>query len=301
MTPKVSSRDETPLEFLRANILAAAQQTHPDVLYDDLLQAEVLNPQDLKILPASLQFKQVAVTGEYSKLPDALMQKIRFRAVDDTGQDLFDTTLPTYELSNRNVSIGYEPDTVEDQEIINSFGGLDNTPPYLIQLRPVLKNEKNRIAVGGDGLPVGEPFSLTMELTSPNGSQSIENTLLTGSLAVIGLVSQQAVIPEVLPDDERDAARLFYEVAIDYIDRWNRAEEELASLLRLHIVRPLPTIVTVGAVFETDRLFDTSFSFDLKGLYGTGFMGRSSDYKLRCESSFDIDLAGHINTRLGNL
>ena len=38
----------------------------------------------------------------------------------------------------RRLDITFEPQTIEDQEIMNSYGGLDNTPLYLIRLRPVL-------------------------------------------------------------------------------------------------------------------------------------------------------------------
>ena len=48
------------------------------------------------------------------------------------------------------------PQTVEDQEIINSYGGLDNTPSYLVRLRPTLTISKERIIVAKDGLPMGK-------------------------------------------------------------------------------------------------------------------------------------------------
>ncbi len=43
-------------------------------------------------------------------------------------------------------ALSYEPETVEDQETIDSYGGLDNTPAYLVRLRPVLKVDGDMIS-----------------------------------------------------------------------------------------------------------------------------------------------------------
>ncbi len=76
-------------------------------------------------------------------------------------------------LRVKQIAITYEPETVEDQEIIDSYGGLDNTPAYLVRLRPVLKVNGERIVVGTDGLPMGSEYDLTIELISPNGTEKI--------------------------------------------------------------------------------------------------------------------------------
>jgi len=43
---------------------------------------------------------------------------------------------------------------VEDQQIMDSYGGLDNTPAYLVRLRPVLKVNGEMVVAGKDGLPM---------------------------------------------------------------------------------------------------------------------------------------------------
>ncbi|MCP4405970.1 MAG: hypothetical protein GY801_52845 [bacterium] len=70
-----------------------------------------------------------------------------------------------------------------------------------------------------------------------------------------------------MPEEEQDASRLLYEEAINYINRWNQAEEELAALMRLSIARPVPTVVTLGGVLDVAYLLDTPHGFEWKGLY----------------------------------
>ena len=257
-------QSQTPLEYLRGEI---ENYLSGNTTYDDLLQTRTLRAEEMKILPASLQFEQIATTNEYTEIPAELMHTARFIAADPDNNELFTITLEAFKLSNRAVSISYEPDTVEDQEIINSYGGLDNTPSYLVRLRPVLKVAGERVAIGRDGLPMGADYTLTVELISPGGTESFTNTHIIGNLSVMGIVSQRAAAPEDIPLEEKDAERLLFEEAVRYVDRWNQAENELGSLLGLNIARPIPTVVTVGGVIEVSYLLDTPHGFQWKGVY----------------------------------
>ncbi|MEW6215506.1 MAG: hypothetical protein AB1478_09960, partial [Nitrospirota bacterium] len=202
-----------------------------------------------------------------------LKHKVRFIAsrqntVDSIQGNLFDLTLPALMLSNQQIAISYEPETVEDQEIINSYGGLDNTPAYLVRLRPVLKVNGERIVVAKDGLPMGEDYNITMELISPNGVERIENTHIMGNLSAIGIVAQKAISDQLSAvSEEDDAETILRKEAINYIDRWNQAEEEFASLLHLTIIRPIPTFVTIGGVVDVTYLLDTPHGFEWKGVF----------------------------------
>jgi len=92
--------------------------------------------------------------------------------------ELFNVTVESHKLSNQRVILSHEPETVEDQEIIDSYGGLDNTPSYLVRLRPLLKVNDEIIAAGKDGLPMGEEYGLTFELLSPNGTEKFTSIRL---------------------------------------------------------------------------------------------------------------------------
>ncbi|HEU18361.1 MAG TPA: hypothetical protein ENO00_03125, partial [Deltaproteobacteria bacterium] len=114
-------RGETPLEYIKSEIDGWLSQNQPEMTRESFLRTKTLAVEEMKILPASLQFIQVAVTGEYTELPDELVHTVRFRTTSTGDDDFFDITLPAFRLSNRPVSITCEPETVEDQEIINSY------------------------------------------------------------------------------------------------------------------------------------------------------------------------------------
>ncbi|MEK6743598.1 MAG: hypothetical protein AABZ15_08310 [Nitrospirota bacterium] len=227
----------------------------------------------MNILPAGLQFKEIGITNEYTTIPDDLKHKVRFTAKTAQNSELLNSELDVMQLSNKQITISYEPETVQDQETINAWGGLDNTPAYLVRLRPVLIINGQRKAVGRDGLPMGSDYELTIELVSPKGTEKTTNTLIIGNLTVIGITAQKAVIaPSPLAGEgggegKKDAERLLYEAANHYIDRWNKSEEELASLLHLAIARPIPTVVTLGGVIDVTYLLDMPHGFTWKGVY----------------------------------
>ena len=169
-------------------------------------------------------------------------------------------------LSNRKVVLTYEPETVEDQQIVDSYGGLDNTPSYLVRLRPVIQVDGERLVVGSEGLPMGADYSFTMEILSPNGTETLRNTQIAGNLAAIGIVAQKAGAVSA-PSQDDDAETILWKEAMGYVARWNAAEEELAAFSKLSIARPLVTVVTVGGVIEVSYLLDIPHGFEWKGVF----------------------------------
>jgi len=256
---------KTPLEYIRTAVTTYLDSAYPGKTYEDALRTKTLIPEVMDILPASMQYGEVVVTREYTAIPDDLLHKVRFVATDMANTDLFDITLETLNLSNREILLSYEPETIEDQETLNFYGGLDNTPAYLVRLRPVLNVKGERVIVGRDGLPMGSDYRLTLELLSPNGMERVSSTHITGDLTAIGIVSQR--ITEVSQPETPNAGNLLYQEAKHYIDRWNQAEEELSSLMLLAIARPIPTVATLGGVIDVTYLLDSPHVFEWKGVF----------------------------------
>lgn len=260
-------REERPLEYVRERLEGYLMEEASGATYEGLLRKRALIPEVLNILPSSLQYRVVRVTDEYREIPEELLHRVRLRGIDERGGELFDLSVGVHRVSNQRVVLSEEAETLEDQEVINGYGGLSHTPAYLVRLRPVVKVNGERIGVGKGGLSMGEVYELEVELISPNGTERVRNGHVAGNVSVMGIVSQRAVMPGEEGDEERDGERVLYEEAIRYIDRWNQAEEELASLLGLTISRPVPTVVTVGGVVEVSWLLGIPYGMEWKGVY----------------------------------
>lgn len=250
----------TPLEYLWERLGAAGALEGEE-------GRRTLIAQHLGILPANLQFTPVGITGEFTDLPGELQHTVTFVAADPAGQELFTLSVDAARLASRELILSFEPETVADQQVIDSFGGLDNTPAYLVRLRPVLLLDRERLVVARDGLAMGSDYILTLTLNSPGGTEQFSARHIVGNLAAVAIVCQKAVLPDEEPVTEKDAARLLFEEAIRYIDRWNASEESFAALLDLSLIRPLPTIVTVGSVLQVDSILDTPHAITWKGLF----------------------------------
>lgn len=278
----------TPLEYLAAKLDEQLAESQPGKSWSDLRDTAVLIPDVLKIIPDSMQFNQIAITGEYQALPEELKHKLTITATAG-GNELFSITQDTRKLSNRRLALRAEPETVEDQNTIDSFGGLDNTPAYLVRLRPVLTLDGEQLIVAQDGLPMGGDFTLNTDIITPNGTERISSSQVNGNLSVIGVVAQLSTksTNDTKIVDTDDAETILHKEAISYIDSWNRSEDDLAALLGQRITRPTVTIVTVGGQIEVAYLLDSPQDFQWKGLYldagyrrieTTGRNGLESDF-----------------------
>ncbi|MBA4373430.1 MAG: hypothetical protein C0402_11295, partial [Thermodesulfovibrio sp.] len=259
------SQTQTPLEYLKTRLLTLSGHFAEDYKSSRALPAFIL-----KILPSSMQFVQKLITHEYTEIPEELKHKVRLMATTagNPPATLFDVTLNAQQISNQKVVLTYEPETVEDQEILDSHGGLDTTPAYLVRLRPLLKLNTERIVAGADGLPMGAAHNLLIELISPQGIEKIRSSHITGNVAAIGIVAQRAVSDQLSAISEEDEAdTILYKLTNSYINRWNTAEEELASLLHLQIARPVPTVVTAGGIVEVSYLMGIPHGLQWKGVY----------------------------------
>lgn len=254
----------SPLDYLKGKLNDSLATTQPPKTWSNLKDSAVMIPEVLKIIPSSLQFNQIAISGEYQTLPDELKHKVAFIATAG-GNELFSITLDALKLSNRKVALRAEPETVEDQNTIDSFGGQDNTPPYLVRLRPVLTVDGERMIVAQDGLPMGGDYTLNIDIITPNGTERISSSQINGNLSVIGVVAQKAQTPAAISEGD-NAEAILHKEAIGYIDRWNKAEDDLAALLGQSISRPTVSIATVGAQLEVTQLLDIPHDMQWKGL-----------------------------------
>lgn len=256
-----------PLDFLKTEIDQYLNLNRPGVTYGDLLRTRSHTPEVLNILPASLQFREVKVIEELTTLPEELLHTVKVVAADSDGKTLFDTTLRAFEVSNRSLVLSYEPEEVVDHEIIDSYGGLDNTPSYLVRLRPVLKLDGERVAVGTDGLPMGSDCAVTVSVTGPRGTETVSASQVVGNVSVLSVVAQKSVTPPEIAAEDKDAEHILYEEALKYAGRWSEAEDALASLLHLSQARPLPSVALVGGVVDVAYILGTPHGFSWKGVY----------------------------------
>jgi hypothetical protein len=139
---------------------------------------------------------------------------VRFRGERD-GVALLDETLPLADLLGKRLTLSYVPANPEDAEVIASFGGVAAIPPYLVEVKPVIKSGGITIAAGDAGVGLGVRFDLRIDLIHPGGTETIStppgrepHRLRTGRAR--GATARPGTRGPPLPGG-------------GYLDRWNRS------------------------------------------------------------------------------
>lgn len=135
----------------------------------------------------------VAVGTRFQAPPPGLQHQVGFQIVAYQSNEKIAPLkqIPMMELSDKTIQVTYEPATQKDQDTIQHFGSLEQTPPYLIQLKPVLKIG-DTVHLMGHPVAGGTPQEFRVWFFDSFDNQDYADHLLTaGQIAVLGLDCQQ--------------------------------------------------------------------------------------------------------------
>ena len=163
------------------------------------------------------------------------------------------------------MTLSYVPASAEDRETAEAFGSLYETPPFLIDVRPVLRSAGLILDTGGP-IAMGGRFELESRFRAPAGIVSIDNPMLAGAYAAIALSGRT---PGYEERAETQAGEILNQRALNYLSRWNDADRELSGLTRVRTFRPVPSHVIVKNAVDVDYASDDALvplTFDWKGI-----------------------------------
>jgi RHS repeat-associated protein len=238
----------TPLEAYRSRAEDVLSGQRPDLAYEEALARRDVVAQNLGLLPGTLPYTLVARAEVSYEPPEPLVHTARF-VLESDGAGLLDATFPTTALLGQRLTLSYVPLEESDEEVVRQYGGLFATPPYLVEVRPVLKLGGLVLASGTGGSGLGVTLDFRIELTTPGGQDAVSNRVLAGNLTAIGLAAGRVTADE---SEQDEAARVLARLAFHYLDHWNRSDEELAALLRVVPIRPSVSTCLVQSAVEVD-------------------------------------------------
>jgi RHS repeat-associated protein len=238
----------TALEAYRSRAREVLAAQRPDLAYEEALARRDVVAQNLGLLPGTLPYRLVVRAEVSYDPPEPLVHAARF-VLESNGATLLDATFATTSLLGQRLTLSYVPFDESDEEVVRQYGGLFATPPYLVEVRPLLKLGGVVLATGAEGAGLGVALDFRIELATPGGDDTVSNRVLAGNLTAIGLAAGQVTADESRQDE---AARVLARLAFHYLDRWNRSDEELAGLLRVVPIRPSVSTCLVQSAVEVD-------------------------------------------------
>ena len=269
-------RSETPLDLLKTRMAQWLAANRPGVTLGDAQRTSDVVEEKLGLLPPSLPYLVRTRDGSFSEIAAAQRYQIRFHLYYN-ATNLIDYTADLPTIAGRRISIDYVGATPADQATIDSRGGIYATPPYLVNLKPVLRLDGTDLATGVAGVGMGRAHNSDVIFLAPlNGSglpqnvvPAIFNTIVCGASQVIGIaiegVSERSLDP--LPADDTEGMASFrFDTAMDYLSRVNASDRILARYMHDYVTTDVANAIVENVVNVTYDIGGTPQTFVWKGL-----------------------------------
>lgn len=154
-----------------------------------LIGGKRIVPEVLEVLPLTLPYKTITELSKTNIIPKSSSEKIGFSIrgndpynLNFGSSDDFNVEYRAVELYGKRITLSWIPASKEDSDIINSYGGLFNTPAYLIQLKPQLKVDGEVVAEGkAVGFGNRQEFTISMGHVGTN-VEMISNPVIAGGI-----------------------------------------------------------------------------------------------------------------------
>lgn len=179
---------QSPIEKLRADIQTWLDANRPGKTVADIERATSMDSLRLGLLPGSIPGRTLAVASRFSALEESKRYKVRFHLYDG-GTTFIDHTLNLSDLASRQLTIDYVGTTSGDQAIIDSHGGIYQTPPNQVSVKPRLKLDGVPLVTSANAIGMGRTHSSDMLFIQPvgddNSQPSVGNDITAGNTQAI--------------------------------------------------------------------------------------------------------------------
>lgn len=262
----------SPIEKLLEDVQAWLDINRPGQTVADIERTIALDELELGLLPASLPYQARSITSRFATLEDAKRYQVRFH-LRNGGTTLIDHTVPLLHLVGHRLTIEYVGATPTDQAIIDSYGSIYETPPNLVQVKPLLKLDDVPIATSVNSIGMGRTHNSDMHFLHPTGANNaqplVSNDIIAGNGQAIAFDSFLDVHDFLLapPDTTRGNyfEELMYESAVDYLGLVNDGQRQAERLLRIVSVQDVSEAIVENSIKVTTS-FGVPVTFEWTGL-----------------------------------
>ena len=261
-------RAQTPLELLKQQIGDYLTVHHPGQTLQTVQRSVAIASETLGQLAASLPYKILSRDQEYTEIPAAKRYQVRFHLYNG-GTNLIDQTLNLPQVAGKRITIDYVAATPADQATIDSYGGIYQTPPYLVNLKPVLRVAGQDLATGAAGVGMGRVHSSDVHFLAPTGVGNqvpvINNDITCGASQAIGLAVEgvsEGLLVAPPADDTEGTAQLLYDTSMDYLARCHNADKDLGRLMHCFVTTDVADAIVENVVKVTYNGSGTPMTFN---------------------------------------
>jgi RHS repeat-associated protein len=162
-------------EYLASGVVRAPEDFYGDKIWS-YIRTNNLNCQNLaqvaktgSVHPEAYPFVPATLTAHIDDVPQtsattpgAQLQSVAVTLTDSNGAPVAAWSTSIAAAWGKKVSVTFPPATANDAAIIAGYGGIYNTPAYLVQLKPVFALDDVQVA---EGSPIAAGAALDMNVT----------------------------------------------------------------------------------------------------------------------------------------
>jgi subtilisin family serine protease len=238
---KNNPQAKPPLEFYRDKLIDYLNIHYPDKTYEDILMKQEIIEEEFSTLPLTANVITQYTTDEFAEIPAELrhMLKLKLKATYTNVEYLL-YTVPMPTVFSRRFTLGYVAATAADQAIIDEYGGINQTPPYLIELKPVVRIGGSPVATGSaiGGSFLSSQMTARFTFQEPQYQMEIDRYVFRGLPVGIGLFQRPtdrllSSPPAESLDTDGIAAINLYNTVVDYFSKVLKDQEEIDQSLQI--------------------------------------------------------------------
>ncbi len=270
-------RTQTPLEVFKGVLTAYLDANHPGMTLEDVSRTREIMPETLGILPGSLPYTVRSRDSVFSEIPASRRYQIRFEMLDASLNTLINYTADLPTTAGKRVTLDYVGATQADVDLIEANGGIYQTPPSSVDLKPVLRIDGQQVAVGASGVGMGLYHYSDIYFLAPANAQglpqnvvpAIYNVNICGASQAIAIGIEGSADRLLIPppaDDTEGTLSLNYDTGVDYLSNVRNDELELGELMHAFVTTDVTTAILHNVVKVTYNGFGVPQTFDWVGL-----------------------------------
>lgn len=225
-------RNITPIEYYKSKIDQYISQNYSGQTIDSLKRIIQLSKMQFDFLPDSLPYMVSEVLERFSEIPQGQRHTLRFTI---PGALDYSTSLP--EVSGRRITLAFDGATAEDQAVIKEYGNIAKTPPYLIEVKPILRIGGNKVA---EGIAMNCGISATFNIlyTQPGETETFNHNITTGSFNAVGITTGKVrpdflTIAKVEATAETYMSKMLHSLAMKYQNEGNKTRQILNDTMKI--------------------------------------------------------------------
>jgi YD repeat-containing protein len=295
---------QAPVDHYADRLWSSIRANHLDCTnLGQIPKTGTIRAENFPFIPSTLTVHIDQLLGLAADPPTEQLQRVRLSLANEAGT-IATTSLDLAETWGKKVTLTFPPATADDAAIIDSYGGLFNTPAYLVHLKPLVSIDDTAVA---EGTPIAAGAALDLGLTfdQPNvASDAVHHDVVAGETHALvfdggavsdGLVATRAARLQTLAGAEPVLTEKLHLIGLRYMQRvddgvrfaagvrWHRA---VKRTFEADVRRQIDVDYTIGGA--PLRLAPAENNIDVARLI-VGVVPISSDVSHRAEV---LSLAG---------